>query len=339
MKTKTTRFALVVCLIASVQQALSAADLIIGSDSTSGANKLFSFLTDGSSGNGTLNANYLNIGGGAQGVTYDSLTQRIFATRGTATIAAFNEVNGTPVSGNPFTIPTPLTTASLRNLRMKADNTGILSAQFNSSTGRVQTLNPSSPGTASTVYSPITNVHSMFQPSIGGFVYAMDNNGTVTRFDDNGSNPVPISFTGLVTSNGNYRDIYFTNPTTFFMSVRATASTGAGGVYKFTLANSSASAATLDTSWGSSGKALVSNAVGLAASADGNWLYATANFSGPLSSIHSIRLTDASTNTLSSNIPATYNYITIAPEPSSIVLACFGGLALLVLRRTKKPLK
>gem|GEM_PF-6244074 len=319
----------------------NAADLIVGAETTSGANRLFSFLTDGSNGNGTLDANYIALGGGAQGVTFDSGTNRIFATRGTASIAAFSYPGKTAVGGSPFTIPSALTSASLRNMRMKADNSGLLSAQFNSTPsafGRVQTLSPTTPSTAlSTTYSSVPSVHSVFQPSVGGFVYLLNNDGDITRFDDDGSNATTITLSGKVVSIGSYRDIYFVNPTTFFLSVRAS-SGGTGGVYKFTMTSASATTASLDTSWGSSGKALVSNAVGLAASSDGVWLYASANFTSPsnLSSMHSIRLSDAVTNTLMSNITGLYGYITVVPEPSTIMLACLGGIAAFMGRRFRR---
>ncbi len=182
-------------------------------------------------------------------------------------------------------------------------------------------------------------MHSVFQPSVGGFVYLLDNNGDITRFDDNGSNATTITLSGKVASAGNYRDIYFVNPTTFFLSVRATATGGSsGGVYKFTMTNASDTTANLDTSWGTNGKALISNAVGLAASSDGVWLYASANFTSPsnLSSMHSIRLSDAVTNTLASNINGLYGYITVVPEPSSIVLVSLGGIAAFVGKRYRR---
>jgi hypothetical protein len=325
----------------------NAADLIVGADITPAivgpppvpsANRLFSFLTDGTAGNGTLDANYIALGAGAQGVTYDSVTNRIFATRGTATIAAFDYPSKTPVAGNPFSIPSPLGSASLRNLRMKADNSGLLSTQFNATpTGRVQSLSPTNPALApSTTYSSVPSVHSVFQPSVGGFVYLMDINGDITRFDDNGANPTTISLTGKVASANNYRDIYFVDPTTFFVSVRATATGGlTGGVYKFTLSSASATTATLDSTWGSSGKAVISNATGLAASTDGTWLYVSAGFT-TTSNMHSIQLTNGATNTLMSNIPGVYGYITVVPEPSTIVLVCLGGIAAFLGKRFRR---
>ncbi len=110
-------------------------------------------------------------------------------------------------------------------------------------------------------------MHSVFQPSVGGFVYLMDSDGNITRYDDNGSNSTTINLTGKVRFGYELSGHLFINPTTFFLSVRAL-SGSVGGVYKFTMTNASDTTATLDTSWGSNGKALVSNPYGLAASSD-----------------------------------------------------------------------
>lgn len=313
-----------------------AVDVIVGADITTSpnANRLFKATTDGTAGGTSVNLSFVTLVGvspnsnsAAQGVTWDATNARIIATVGSTQIGKYDSAG--VLDGSVVTQTfNPTNSTTFRNLRMNAAGTQVLSTQIASQ--RIVDVNPTTLATGSTAYASGVTTTSVFQPTAGGFVYGLTQT-VLTRFNEDGTGATSITLSGFSPATTSLRDIYFTDANTFYIS-NFTGTGNGGGVWKFTL---SGTTATVDNTWGSSGRASLSNTYGLAQSTDGQFLYVTQNFSGPLSSLSKIALSNGTATTLLSNQVATFGYITVIPEPSTYALAglATGVLGLMGRRR------
>lgn len=316
-----------------------AVDVIVGADITTSpsANRLFKVTTDGTSAGTSVDLNFITLAGSApnpssaaQGVTWDAANSRIIATVGSTQIAKFgtNGVQDGSVVTQTFN---PVNSTTFRNLRMNAAGTSVLSTQIASQ--RIVTVNPVTLATGTPTYASGATTTSVFQPTAGGFVYGLTQT-VLTRFNEDGTGSAGITLSGFSPATTSFRDVYFTDANTFYLSNFTSAANG-GGVWKFTL---SGTTATVDTSWGTNGSTNgFSNAYGLAQSTDGLSLYVTQNFGGPTSNISKISLASGIVTALKTGQVATFGYITVVPEPSTYALAglATGVLGVMGRRRRK----
>lgn len=315
-----------------------AVDVIVGADITTSpnANRLFKVTTDGTAGGTSVNLNFITLLGvapngnsAAQGVTWDATNNRIIATVGSTQIGKYTTAGALDGSVVTQTF-NPTNSTTFRNLRMNAAGTKVLSTQIASQ--RIVDVNPTTLATGSTSYASGATTTSVFQPTAGGFVYGLTQS-VLTRFNEDGTGSTAITLSGFSPGTTALRDIFFTNANTFYLT-NFTGTGNGGGVWKFTL---SGTTATVDTSWGTSGRANISNTYGLARSTDGQFLYVTQNFGGPSSTLSKIALSNGAVTALLSGQVATFGYITVIPEPSTYALAGLAtGMLGLIGRRRRK---
>lgn len=325
----------VLALSSVVAPSARAVDVIVGSDlrTSPAANRLFRVVSDGTAVGTSANLSFITLSGvapnpssAAQGVTYDAANQRIVATVGSTQIAKF-DLSGTQDGAVVTQTFSPAGSTSFRNLRMNAAGTQVLSTQIASQ--RIVTVNPTTLATGTPTYASGANTTSVFQPTAGGFVYGLTQTG-LTRFNEDGTGATTITLSGFAPATTGLRDIFFTDANTFYLSNYAGSGSG-GGVWKFNL---SGTTATVDNSWGSSGRAAWSNAFGLALSGDGTYLYSSSNFTSTnTGSLAKILLSNGAVTTLINGAAANFGYITVVPEPSTYALV---ALATCVLGATAK---
>lgn len=188
------------------------------------------------------------------------------------------------------------------------------------------------------------NVYKSVQ-TVGGDYYVVNQPGTgttpyaVNKFNSAGVAQGAITLTGFAPAVSTLRDIMFVGNNTFYLTNWAGVSNG-GGLYKFNL---SGTTATLDNSFGTSGRLALVNTFGIAMDTAGT-IFLSQYFGG-VSVSSTLNQVNAATGAFSifkandANFAFQYLATTSVPEPSTYALAALAVGVLGAIRRKKALVK
>lgn len=186
-----------------------------------------------------------------------------------------------------------------------------------------------------------TNVYKSVQTPDSNF-YVVNQPGSspyqVNKFDSAGTSLGAITLTGFTPATSALRDILFVGNNTFYLTNYAATAVG-GGLYKFNL---SGTTATLDNSFGTSGRVSIANAFGIAMNSQGtiflSQYYSSTGGSSAIQQVNASTGAFSIFKTSDVNFGFQYLAVTSVPEPSTYALAMLGVGALVASRRRKATL-